>query len=1019
MEESANSINRVSRILVSRNAPIAFVVGVAGFLGSNLADQLLEKSIQVIGIDDFSEGSKRNLEKAIRDKNFHLINESIYSSEFAPNREVMIKLPRVDYAFFVADREEPSKLFSLGIQNFLEFIRKTRDEINSGGGKREGESEKSESEGERRPKTSIAKGEEEARSAMEKPRVVLVSSINLYDNKLEYRDKLLKEAEINFAKYVKHYKINARVVRLAPVFGPRMSFKSNDPVAELIQAALTEDLSDKQSSLDFSSRSIFVDDAVHLIIKSVLIGGTANKIYDGALIEPIKVGEIKQILLDPLWHEQKNFKATELPPWYTPNLEKTARELSWRPKTPIIAALKRTIAYFKENDIEVERQEKHNFDKNVKGWSFKNYEEGKGAEDGGLKMEDGGRGPEVDDGRGGRKRRGFGKRIGGFLVFCLIVFGLVYPIGSLVAGGLLVRYHLKESKVALEEGNFDRATSEINSAKKTLGDSKEVIGSLKILERLGVLNNQIANLEQVVELGEEGIDGMAHATEGSKALFQTTKIISGESGEEPKPLYEKAQTELQVASQIIAKVKAKLDEGKYAEQYPGFIKDRITDLNSKLDLYANLVEKARVASYLMPEVTAIDGKKSYLVLLQNNLELRPTGGFIGSYGKFDFESGRLKGIKVDDIYSLDGGLKEVIEPPVEIKTDLGVNRWYLRDSNFDPDFPTSARQSEFFYKKEAGETVNGVIALDLTASGKLLSAVGGLDLPEYSEHIDSDNLFEKAISHAEAGFFPGSQAKKNYLVSLQTQLFNKVFYLSKQNWPAIIDAMSKSLEQKHLLVYLEDPAVFSYLASANWSGVFPRAAKESEGQTNDFISVVEANLGANKANYYLTRKYNLQTAFGKEGQINHKLKIDYTNSSPSDVFPAGKYRDRARIYLPQGVKINRALWGETDITNKMSAFTDYGRAGYAVLLELMPGEQKALIIDYNLGIPLKFKDESVSYNLNILKQPGTGQDSFDWKLNYPINFEVKSGQGVNTAQELDIATDLLTDRVFQFQVTKK
>jgi hypothetical protein len=404
------------------------------------------------------------------------------------------------------------------------------------------------------------------------------------------------------------------------------------------------------------------------------------------------------------------------------------------------------------------------------------------------------------------------------------------------------------------------------------------------------------------------------------------------------------------------------------------------------------------------------------VLLQNNLELRATGGFIGSYARLDFDKGKIIGIKVDDIYALDGQLKDVIIPPSEILTDLSQNRLYLRDANFDPDFPTSARQAEVLYKKESGESkVDGVIGLNLAASAKLLNAVGGVDLPEYSEHINGNNLFEKAITHAEVNFFPGSQAKKNYLTALQNQLFNKVFYLSRQNWPEIISAVSDSLDEKQILVYLADSKLFSYVDSENWGGVIARGKQSADGVTEDFLAVVEANMGANKANYYLARKYNLESAVDTEGKISHKLKIDYTNNSPSEVFPAGKYKNRIKIYLPLGAKINKAIFGESDITASFRAFSDYGRSGFSSLVSLNPKEQKSLIIEYSLGSPLSFKDNRANYSLMVVKQPGTDRDPFLWQMSYPINFKVE-GQG--NGQEINISSDLLKDRVFNVQFSK-
>ncbi len=114
MPDLPNNINLDSSIIVSRNRPLAFVVGVAGFLGSHLADSLLQHSIQVIGVDDFSTGKKEYLSDALKDKDFHLINRSI-------TEPFNLKIPRIDYAFFVADSEN-SELFSKGVENFLSLI---------------------------------------------------------------------------------------------------------------------------------------------------------------------------------------------------------------------------------------------------------------------------------------------------------------------------------------------------------------------------------------------------------------------------------------------------------------------------------------------------------------------------------------------------------------------------------------------------------------------------------------------------------------------------------------------------------------------------------------------------------------------------------------------------------------------------------------------------------------------------------------------------------------------------------
>lgn len=1012
MEYLPNSFNANSRNLVSRNRPVALIANACTFLGSSLTGQLLEKGIQVIAIDDLTIFDKRKIEQHSKNRDFHLFNFGLDSDEILEKFK-KFELPRLDYGFFITDTLVPDIIIGKGIVNFVELI---------------GQIKESEAEGK---KNQLG----------DRPRLAFVSTINLYGKNYDQHERIIKEAETKFAKGIKHFKLNGRVVRLAEVYGPRMDFDGDTPLSLLIQAALVNRLDDVPTSLDFSVRSLFIDDAVSLLTKSVLSGATSNKIFDGALLHPVKLSEIKRALNDLTWFEENKGQITKLSEWPTPNLTRTIKELFWTPKTPIIKALKETINYFKDHQNEVpEIQEKKAMFKNDKTWSFEGTgflgndsnepKESEGrkhlthpVQAKGLDSSDYSKKDFDKEFKEHKRKTPSGKAkhfLGMMIVLGLLFFGLVWPFFFLSYQAFNIRHNLIESRDNLETGEFSKAEEHIRKAADSAQSFKDFLQATKLIEKIPKIGEYHNKALTLADITREGLDGVYFAITGSKSLFETTKVISGESREDPLPYYQVAKTDLDFAADKLAKVSALLSDPSLKQGLPIQAGEQIDELKLRLAFYLSLVEKTKLVSELMPKITGLEGKKSYLLLLQNNLELRPGGGFIGSYAKLDFESGKLTHIKVDDIYSLDGGLKEVIVPPAELKSDLGIDRLYLRDSNFEPDFPTSARQASFFYKKEAGESVHGVIALDLKASGNLLDAVGGLDLPEYGESVSGANLFERAISHAETGFFPGSQAKKNYLTSLQTQMFNRIFYLSKQNWPAIIQAISKSLEQKHMLVYLEDPALFSHLASSNWSGVFPRESAQKEGETNDFLAIVESNMGANKANYFLQRKITLQSSFTKEGKISHNLKINYKNTSPSEIFPAGVYKNRFKIYTPAGTTLNKATLGESDITQSFRPFSDYGRSGFSALILIAPKEQKQLTLDYTLAKPLNFKDNNVVYKLEVFKQPGVMADPLDFILNYPINFKIKEKpEGGNAGvQEVKIQTDMQTDRVFQFKITK-
>lgn len=1008
MDELTKNIIGNSGISVSRNLPLAFVVGAAGFLGSYLCEELIKKGIQVIGVDDFSSGKRGNLKDLSSEKHFHFIEQSIsFQVDLNENNILNNDLPRLDYAFFVASDSKNEDTYTVGLRNFLRFCKRQRDGL----------------EKRRKENSPAAKTKDGGmRIGSDRPRVVFVSSIELYERKINPELINLKKAEINFARYTKENNLNARVVRMVTLFGPRMSFLAHDPVVRLIQASLLDELQSEQTSLEFLSRALFVEDAVELLLKTVLSGGTAQKIYDGALLDPIKVSEIKQILIDPLWYENTRFTPTALPPWPTPNLKRTMMELAWKPRTNIVSQLRKTVVYFKENEIEIPNLEsEEKYEEAYKKWSFAGFEDYVKAEnlEEKIKVEEQGeeKSKEEDRNHKGRLKIRIGelnikRRIPLFFGIFIICYALLLPILGLGFGVLSIRQNIKQSTNFLREGEFDKAVLEINSADRTISELKGVLTPVFLLKQVSFFEGGVKRLEEVISASEEGVDALEHTLVGTQALFEATRVISGEVNEDPRVLYERSQSELSTAEQKLSVAYIKLSDPQLKNSLPGVLRWRIDDLLVKLAFYQDLIEKARAGAFILPELTGLNGKREYLILLQNNLELRPGGGFIGSYGKITFEGGKIVDILVDDIYNLDGNLKERIIPPLEIQTDLGQNYWYLRDSNTEPDFPTSARQAEFFYTREGGEKVNGVIAVDLMASGRLLDAIGGVNLPEYNEKVIGDNLFERVIEHTEANFSPGSQEKKNYLTALQSQLFKKIFFVSKKDWPAIIRSVGESLEEKHILIYFADPTMFSYVSSQNWAGILPREGEKKEGEVLDLVAVSESNMGANKVNYYLKRGFDLKTEFMKDGLIKHKLVIEYANNSQSETFPGGSYKNRLKIYLPFGSKLDKASFGDADITSSAKPFSDYGRAGFSLLIEVKPKETKKLAVEYQLAQKLSFKDGIADYKLNFIKQPGTDKDPLDWEVGLAEGYKLLEGFKNKTS------TDLQEDRVLHLKITQ-
>lgn len=947
-----NSIKKTI-ISVSRNSPVALVVEAGSFLGSSLCDKLLTKGIQVIGVDNFDNADRENLVEASKNKNFHLMER-----RSAP---LDIDFERLDYIFLI-----PGK--SVEIEWVLQIFRE------------------------------------------HSPRLLFVSSIDLYSKEVEDSFlQWLKKTEKKVAKFSYENKLNARILRLGALFGPRMNFKQKDPMAGLIKKALLEDLGSIPS--EFSTRALYIDDALDLLIKCILAGSTSMKIFDGVAYQPIKTEDVRQVLLDPLWHEQRNFTPQQLPPWPTPNLEKTMIFLNWHPKAGLVESLKKTLSYFKDHEIKIKSELPRVEKENLKEWEgdkqevLQQFKKGKVVIDQKPKL---------------GKKFNFPKRGVYTIVFTLLVFyALLLPIIKLSWGGFTFKIQIDQAFENLGSGRFDEGFDNISQVEVGLEEVTDIVDSLESARRLNLFNSQFESVDKLIDLATLSLSGAKEAVSGIQYLYEGFKAVTGELPDDPDKYFELSRVDLEKAHNDISRSIAIASDEELTKGLPEVFKKKVDSLRLGLNEYSKLVNNASAISLILPQIVAIEGSKSYLVLLQNNNELRPTGGFIGSYANVTFERGKLKKLDVSDIYEIDGQLNLAVEPPKEIREDLGQNRWFLRDSNWEADFPTSAKQAEWFFNKETGQQVSGVIALDVSAIENLLEVVGELDLPDYKEKITAENLFERAITHAEVSFFPGSQAKKNFITALSGALFNKLFFVPQPNWPSIVAALGKSLEEKHMSIFLDDPRLFSYLISQNWAGMLPRPQDPKRGEFLDFLAPVEANLGANKSNYYIKRSYNLETTIGKEGEIRHRLRISYTNTSPSDTWPAGKYKNRMRIYLPFGSKVTRVLWGENEITKSSQNFVDYGRLGVSMLLELLPKETKTYVLDYELQNKTSFVEGEALYKIDVLKQAGLGEDPFEWKLNFPLHYKLVSEEGSSISpQELIISTDLSKDRSFEVRFRK-
>ena len=238
-------------------------------------------------------------------------------------------------------------------------------------------------------------------------------------------------------------------------------------------------------------------------------------------------------------------------------------------------------------------------------------------------------------------------------------------------------------------------------------------------------------LDMGVELaggGRQTLDALAPLTEelgdgqGFDLLAAALPVIAAVA-----PQLAAADTRLARAQALRASIQGELHP-RLAEQLP------------RLDRLLPLARTGLRAVQVAPALLGAEGPRTYLILAQNDHELRGTGGFISAVGTVRVERGRITDLQFTDSYAVDDLSQPHPTPPIALTAQMGIDMLLLRDSNWSPDFPESAQVARALYQQDRGIASDGAVALDLEAVRLLVQALGPLQAPGVDEPITGDNV---------------------------------------------------------------------------------------------------------------------------------------------------------------------------------------------------------------------------------------------------------------------------------------
>jgi len=597
-----------------------------------------------------------------------------------------------------------------------------------------------------------------------------------------------------------------------------------------------------------------------------------------------------------------------------------------------------------------------------------------------------------------------------FFVFLLLVAATAGIAYWYVQGVLSDARSLQKALVASQ---WDQARTEIKLLQK------KVSVATTLYQRITTIAAPLTYIDIVSSSGET----LAAVKESLDALDETLAIFSS---------LITTQGEFSLATGDIAQIQTmqkKLSELSLAlsktQQQLEAIHIPLVNTSEVAKTITTSLDTIEKAKKLIPlyEVLFSREKMRYLVLFQNNMELRPTGGFIGSFAIVDIEGGRMKDFRIIDVYTADGQLKGHVDPPDPIRKHLNQPNWFMRDSNFDPDFALSARQAMFFLEKEMDEKVDGVIGINLFLLQTLLAAVGPLPLSDFGgEVITSQNFFPKANELIHQDFFAGSTQKKDFLTAVASGVRERFMNIQGASAVAFLSSLSQSLEEKHLLLFFADETLQKRVEGLGWAGrmVNVSCIDKNESCFPDYLSVIEANLGANKANYFVQKSVAIEKELDIKGLLSTTVTLSYENKSIASLNQGGPYVNYLRLFVPGGSTIQSVSLNNSPLSTTDVDIVTYGldKTSVGLLVRIAPENKGVLKMRYTLPRPLA---EVGRYQFFYQKQGGDKTSPLVFSFTYPTNVTLSpTNFTAHSAKEGELlyATDTSVDRIFMLQVKK-
>lgn len=575
----------------------------------------------------------------------------------------------------------------------------------------------------------------------------------------------------------------------------------------------------------------------------------------------------------------------------------------------------------------------------------------------------------------------------------------------------------------IKKNKFEEAAGHFNEAARIFEKSKTDILSKRFLGKIPLIKNELQTLQELFSVGI-----VLSKTSANFSYFAEDLFSPFEGGEirlsELDPVKRRVfLRKLHESPPIFYGTKAEIALSLLSLESlrPGLVhlilQEKLDQVREGLRMTNQFLEDALPLFELFPRLAGYPEEQTYLFLMQNNTELRPSGGFIGAYGILRMKDGQLVDLFIDDSYNLDRLVDPKTRPfaPAPIKQYMTLERWYFRDVNWSPDFRESAELALKFYREESGreEKINGVIAITPDVISSILKIIGPqtIDGQTFTDKNFVDALeWEVEVGYLEKGIL--KPQRKAIIGVLAYQIIDQLHFITWQDWLSIVHDLRQNLDEKHVLIYALDSDLQQFVELRDWGG----RVKDIAG---DYLMVIDANLASLKTDPVVERS--IYYSLNQDGNdILATLRIIYVNKG-TFTWKTTRYRTYTRIYVPKGsilLESKGAMIKEKDLRpGAVDIDEEMNKTVFGAFISIEPRETRELEFRYKLpeNVVNSFLSQG-AYKLLIQKQSGVQDRDLTISLNLGKKILQWSPTGFNVAVDdvkINWETKLRKDQIFE------